>query len=126
MKTPATPPPAKPQVNGCLANTVLWLTLPIVMVVGGLLWAFFGSLVVGTVKNAKAKYDQEREAVAKYEAAKAEEKRLAELPSVFGWTLSEVVSRHGEPVFKDKETGWARWGKFEVRFENGVAVDVRG
>ncbi len=49
---------------------------------------------------------------------------VAELPSLAGWAFAEVVSRHGEPLTKDKETGWAVWPSFRARFEGGAVVEV--
>jgi hypothetical protein len=45
-------------------------------------------------------------------------------PSINGWTMAEVVSRHGEPQSKDRTSGWAIWPSFRARFEGGSVVEA--
>lgn len=41
-----------------------------------------------------------------------------------GTTFAEVTAQHGEPVTKDKASGWAEWTAFRARFENGRVSEV--
>lgn len=47
-------------------------------------------------------------------------------PAITGWTLAEVISKHGEPTTRDKTTGWAVWPTFQARFEGGAVVEAVG
>jgi hypothetical protein len=51
---------------------------------------------------------------------------VPEPPAITGWTLAEVISKHGEPTTRDKATGWATWPTFQARFEGGAVVEVAG
>lgn len=45
-------------------------------------------------------------------------------PAITGWTLAEVISRHGEPSAKAHDTGWALWPTFRARFVAGKVTEV--
>lgn len=45
-------------------------------------------------------------------------------PSV-GKAFGDVVKKHGPPVWRDPETGWATWESFWVRFKDGKVVETR-
>lgn len=42
-----------------------------------------------------------------------------------GTAFAEVVKKHGAPVWRDPETGWATWEWFWVRFKNGKVTETR-
>lgn len=48
----------------------------------------------------------------------------APLPSITGWTMEEVKSKHGAPLATDKATGLAAWPAFTARFESGAVQEV--
>jgi hypothetical protein len=50
--------------------------------------------------------------------------QVLNLPTLEGWTMDEVISRHGEPSTRDKTTGWAAWPTFRARFVGGAVVEV--
>jgi hypothetical protein len=45
-------------------------------------------------------------------------------PSIAGWTMAEVISKHGPATATDKQTGWAHWAQFKARFEDGVVKEA--
>lgn len=42
-----------------------------------------------------------------------------------GTAFAEVVKKHGAPVWRDPETGWATWEWFWVRFKDGKVTETR-
>lgn len=45
-------------------------------------------------------------------------------PAKAGEAYAVIAARFGEPVSKDKSTGWAVWSSFRARFDTGVCVEV--
>ena len=50
-------------------------------------------------------------------------KPAPDLPAI-GLTFAEITAKHGEPLTKDKASGWASWSTFRARFENGRMSEV--
>lgn len=50
-------------------------------------------------------------------------KPALDLPAI-GLTFAEITAKHGEPLTKDKASGWAAWSTFRARFENGRVSEV--
>lgn len=42
-----------------------------------------------------------------------------------GTAFAEVVQKHGAPVWRDPETGWATWEWFWLRFKDGKVIETR-
>jgi hypothetical protein len=52
-------------------------------------------------------------------------KRLLDLrQQIEGKPYATVVTMHGEPLSKDRATGWAHWKNFKVQFQTGKALTV--
>ena len=113
------------KISSLLVNSTLVLLFPIVLIVGVVGWLVFGAVGVAVKRNADdiaERVEVQKEAQKK--AAELAAKAAQPLPLIEGKSFEAVVADHGQPMKKDKDTGWASWDWFEAKFHGGKVIQV--
>jgi hypothetical protein len=115
------PHPTTPKVVKAAAWIYLIKTVPGMVIRGAVFLAVFAALFLIIAAMA---FDYLPWWWEKDEVPAVQVKINKPKPIIYGWSMSEVESRHGPAQDKDKATGWAVWPAFRARFEGGAVVEV--